>query len=48
MLQGFSPTPGYLAITGLYFLTQEEMVVASMPRLLARLPISVIEGEEAV
>eukprot|EP00090_Calanus_glacialis_P004348 TRINITY_DN13232_c0_g1_i1.p1 TRINITY_DN13232_c0_g1~~TRINITY_DN13232_c0_g1_i1.p1 ORF type:complete len:287 (-),score=91.33 TRINITY_DN13232_c0_g1_i1:45-905(-) len=47
-MQGFSPSPCYLVITGLYFLTQEEMVVVNMPRLLVKLPSSVIEGEEAV
>ena len=46
--KGFSPSPGYLVITGLYFLTQEEMLVVNMPRLLVKLPSSVIEGEEAV
>jgi len=49
-MQGFSPTPGYLALTGLYFLSQEKMVVLHMPRMLARYPmyLSMIEGEESV
>ena len=46
--QGFTPTPGYLVITGMYFLAQEELVVKNMPRLLVRLPTSAIEGEELV
>ena len=47
-LQGFSPSPIYLLLTGTYFIVLEEKVTANMPRLLISASIPIMEGEEAV
>lgn len=47
-MQGFSPSPIYLLLTGAYFIVLEEKVAAYMPRLLTSASIPIMEGEEAV
>ena len=47
-MQGFSPSPIYLLLTGAYFIVLEEKVSANMPRLLISASIPIMEGEEVV
>lgn len=47
-MEGFSPTPPYLALTGLYYITQEKTMASILPDLLARLSLPQIDMQEPV
>merc|ERR1711974_414606 len=47
-LGNFSPTPPYLALTWLYYLTMEPSMVACLPSLLSRLSLPQFDMQETV